>query len=174
MKYNVIGSNVNLSSRIESLTTGGQLLISDSTFSAVGAELSVLQTIKFHPKGIPNPISVYNIGAIGAPFNLSVHESVEQMKTLSVPVPIFCRIIRDKQVDTDGFPFLITAISKKGALLSGEAGLEIFDNIKLEVNSLYAIEIFAKVTDMPDDGMIKIRFTMGGAEIFSAVTESNL
>lgn len=36
MKYGVVGSHVNLTSRIQSYTTGGQILISEATRQDVG------------------------------------------------------------------------------------------------------------------------------------------
>ena len=41
MKYGVVGSHVNLTSRIQSYTTGGQILISEATRQEVGPILKV-------------------------------------------------------------------------------------------------------------------------------------
>ena len=41
MKYAAVGSHVNLTGRIESYTTGGQLLISESTLQEVGTIVEV-------------------------------------------------------------------------------------------------------------------------------------
>ena len=45
MKYAAVGSHVNLTGRIESYTTGGQVLISESTFHELGPMVRVGDTI---------------------------------------------------------------------------------------------------------------------------------
>ncbi|MBF0180253.1 MAG: adenylate/guanylate cyclase domain-containing protein [Magnetococcales bacterium] len=64
-KYSVIGNNVNLAARIESLTVGGQVLISESTLAACGRErLRVDDVMTANLKGIRLDTTVYRIGAI--------------------------------------------------------------------------------------------------------------
>jgi class 3 adenylate cyclase len=92
MKYNVIGSHVNLTSRIESFTTGGQVLISEYTFKHVKAQLSTARVINVHPKGIPTSISVYHIDGIAAPFNLSIKETTDELHALQTLLK--CAVIR--------------------------------------------------------------------------------
>ena len=50
-KYAAVGSNVNLAGRIESFTTGGQLLISESTREAIKAPLRIDGQFQVEPKG---------------------------------------------------------------------------------------------------------------------------
>jgi adenylate cyclase len=166
MKYNVIGSHVNLTSRIESLTTGGHVLISEHTFNAVTSKLSVAQAVTFHPKGIPTPISVYDIDGIEEPYNLSIKEKAQKVFVLPKPLPVLCYKINDKQVELHAKNCYIKEISGKEAIISSEQDFEIFDNIKLCLENSET-EVFAKIIDLLSDENVKVRFTSKVEEFFA-------
>lgn len=67
MKYDMIGRNVNLASRIEGFTRGGQILVSTETLEAAGP--SVVENVEgacwVSPKGIREPVLVHDIIGIG-------------------------------------------------------------------------------------------------------------
>jgi len=60
-KYGVIGSQVNLTSRIESFTAGGQILISESTREAVGDAFKIDGQMSVEAKGVEKPIRIYDV-----------------------------------------------------------------------------------------------------------------
>jgi adenylate cyclase len=60
-KYGVVGSAVNLTGRIESYTTGGQILISPTTYAETAAILTVSHQLTVAPKGIAAPITLYAV-----------------------------------------------------------------------------------------------------------------
>jgi class 3 adenylate cyclase/ActR/RegA family two-component response regulator len=60
-KYGVIGSHVNLTSRIESFTAGGQILISESTREAVGDAFKIDGQMSVEAKGVERPIRIYDV-----------------------------------------------------------------------------------------------------------------
>jgi len=61
MKYGVVGSHVNLTSRIQSYTTGGQILISETTRQEVGQILKIGREMEVNAKGIDHPITLYEV-----------------------------------------------------------------------------------------------------------------
>ncbi|UCE82377.1 MAG: response regulator [Deltaproteobacteria bacterium] len=69
-KYGVVGSNVILTSRIESFTKGGQILVSESTVDSCGPILSIDDSMEVMPKGVNKPIPIYQVGGIGGEYNL--------------------------------------------------------------------------------------------------------
>ncbi len=92
-KYGVVGRNVNLTSRIESYTVGGQVLVSQSTVDACGGILRIDNQIEVMPKGVPEPIQVYDIGGIGGEFNIflpqkDIVKHVELEKCISIQFTI--------------------------------------------------------------------------------------
>ncbi|MCX4247002.1 response regulator [Paraliomyxa miuraensis] len=63
-KYGVVGSHVNLTARIEALTVGNQVLISDHTLRACGLELDVVDQVTFTAKGFEEPVTVHEIRGV--------------------------------------------------------------------------------------------------------------
>ena len=79
VKYSVVGSGVNLTSRIESYTVGGQILSlrvciqrSGGDFTRIDAQRNVL------PKGAQTPLKIYQVGGIGGHYNLAL-EAKDQL-----------------------------------------------------------------------------------------------
>ncbi len=69
-KFSVIGSHVNLASRIESQTKGDQILISEYTLADTGAVVKIGEQIEVQPKGLKNHITLYEVVGIGGEHNL--------------------------------------------------------------------------------------------------------
>jgi adenylate cyclase len=64
MKYSVIGQTVNLAARIESLTIGGQILISDTTRQQVCDLARIDGQLRVKVKGMDRPIQIFEVGAM--------------------------------------------------------------------------------------------------------------
>ncbi|MBI2571219.1 MAG: HAMP domain-containing protein [Candidatus Schekmanbacteria bacterium] len=64
MKYGVVGEAVNLASRIESLTVGNQVLISQATYAAVQDHVEVGAPLEVTIKGRRWPLVVYDLHAV--------------------------------------------------------------------------------------------------------------
>ena len=66
-KYDMIGRNVNLTSRIEGFTKGGQILISTETLEAAGELVNVNRTGEMwvKPKGINTEILIHDVIGFG-------------------------------------------------------------------------------------------------------------
>ncbi len=65
MKYGCMGSTVNITVRLESLTVGGQIFITDNTKQQLTEELLVVSEGSFLPKGSPSELKYYEIDGIG-------------------------------------------------------------------------------------------------------------
>jgi adenylate cyclase len=79
MKYGVVGSHVNLASRIQSNTTGGQILISEATRQEVGRILKPGRQMEIRAKGIEHPITIYEALGIGGKYKLLLPEIVDTL-----------------------------------------------------------------------------------------------
>ncbi|MDR0642612.1 MAG: adenylate/guanylate cyclase domain-containing protein [Treponema sp.] len=168
MKYNVIGSNVNLASRIESFSTGGQILISENTRSLIKAELRIGQELEILPKGLKEPITVYQIDGIGAPYFLELRSNEIPLTRLSDPAPIICYRIDDKRVEIVKLHYYILSVSIAKAIIipeKGEESLNVFENIKV-INSA-GDEVFAKIIRKSGEGIIIMRFTSNAANFIA-------
>ena len=56
IKYGVVGHAVNLASRLESFTVGGQVLISEFTSQAVAGQFEVVGPLETYAKGVESAI----------------------------------------------------------------------------------------------------------------------
>ena len=67
MKYDMIGRNVNLASRVQSYTVGGQILATDEFLTAAGDQVKVSEenTLWVTPKGIKGQIRLHSITGFG-------------------------------------------------------------------------------------------------------------
>ncbi|MFQ5518944.1 MAG: adenylate/guanylate cyclase domain-containing protein, partial [Mariprofundus sp.] len=63
-KYGVVGRVVNTTSRIESYTIGGQILVSDSTLADCKDLLRIDDQMQVMPKGLSEEITIYDIGGV--------------------------------------------------------------------------------------------------------------
>ena len=77
MKYGVVGSQVNLTSRIQSCTVGGQILVSETTRQEAGRILKIGQQIEVKAKGVEHPITLSEVLGIGGSYKLQLTETSE-------------------------------------------------------------------------------------------------
>lgn len=153
-KYGVVGSNVNLTGRIESYTIAGQILISGSTYSATGAELKVAKEVMAHPKGVDESIKLYQITGIGEPYNINISVKNAKPQKLDFIVPVSFCVVNGKhsedQLHYGGF----VGIADDAVVLDAEYPLEIYSNICIDAGG----ELYGKVIDKDEEGYI-VRFT---------------
>ena len=168
-KYAAVGANVNLAGRIESYTTGGQLLVSESTRDAIRAPMTVAHTFTVEPKGSARSIALFEITGIGAPHDLALTASHAELHPLAVPVPVQCLLIEDKAVGRITHEGTLMSCSMRDGELVTTAALVALSNVKLLVSGTTegapggapAGEIYAKVTRASHDVAqpSRLRFT---------------
>lgn len=173
-KYGVVGSPVNLTYRIESFTIGGQILTSEATLKAADPTVEIADKQAVYPKGVAEPITIYDIAGIGAPYNLAIEKPKETFFYLERPMLVKLKLIKDKQVENSTFVAQIMALSDKGALLDTEAEVaesaEPLSNLKINFlsieGSLTAQDIYAKVTQKAEGkNHLYVHFTFVPAAI---------
>ncbi|MEO0769773.1 MAG: adenylate/guanylate cyclase domain-containing protein, partial [Cyanobacteria bacterium J06649_4] len=135
-KYGIVGSPVNLTYRIESFTTGGQILISEETRQATSAvNIRDQQTVK--PKGIAQPITIYDVAGVGAPYHLSLIEEQENFVTLPTALPVELQLLDGKSIDDYSTKGSLVQLSDKGAVLkldnTASVDLHPLSNLKLDI-----------------------------------------
>jgi class 3 adenylate cyclase len=173
MKYNVIGSTVNLASRVETFSTGGQILLSENSYNAVKEKVHVRHVMRAAPKGVKETVRIYDIDAIGEPHFLRLKKSENPLTRLPAPAPVACCKINDKQVKTKQLIYYMLSLSPAKAVViprKGEESLETFENIKV-INSA-GDEVFAKVTNKSDKGVVLLSFTSNAEDFIKRLTQN--
>jgi len=99
-KYGVVGRTVNLASRIESYTVGGQILISDDTASAINVAVSLEGSVEVSPKGSTQPILIHNVTGIEGESARQLPQSENLLQALTTPVDFKLGILDGVNVPT--------------------------------------------------------------------------
>ena len=121
MKYGVVGSHVNLTSRIQSYTIGGQILISDTARREVGPSLKIGKQMQVKAKGIEYPVTLYEVLGIARPYHLFLPETTDALVPLTEEVPLTYEIVEANYLTWRKLPRHIDqAVGQKGGSTSGE------------------------------------------------------
>ena len=115
MKYGVVGSQVNLTSRVQSYTTGGQILISETTRQEVGRILKPGRQMEIKAKGIEHPITLYEVLGIGGAHKLLLPETVETLVPLAKEIPLRYEVLEASHLNGAVFEGRFTKLSAKAA-----------------------------------------------------------
>ena len=176
-KYAAIGSNVNLAGRIESFTTGGQVLISESTRGKIKSALRLDGHFNVEPKGAKTSLELHEVGGIGEPYNLSLPEKSRVVFPLSDPLAIHFTVLEEKFVGRTLHEGRLVSISETEAGLESELTPALLSNLKIQLASASGTapvgEIYAKVIE-PVTGtsnQMRVRFTSLSPELKTWVQE---
>lgn len=129
-KYAAVGTIVNLASRIESFTTGGQVLIDEATLQVAGTSLELGRHIERHPKGFERSLVMHELVAVGA---LRVPSDWPELVPPVAPLSANCVVLEGKGLGALRFKARIVGLSRKGAELEHEQPVDPFVDLKLEL-----------------------------------------
>ena len=149
-KYGIVGSNVNLTSRIESYTVGGQTFISENTLKACGPILRIDDKIEVLPKGVKEPITIYEIGGIGEDFNIYLPEKEDiELFALEEPITVSFIPFRGKHVKNDVYTGDVIKLSDKAAEIRANESFKRMTDLKFilldALGNKVTEELYAKV-----------------------------
>ena len=153
MKYGCMGSTVNITGRLESLTVGGQIFISENTRKLVTEELQIESESSFLPKGSPAKLNYYEITGVGdIRLDAGSINDIEWKEDALPEEVVFC-LIEEKAVKVEEHGGRILKVSSDGrfALLSSETELNEKQNIMLRHGEK---NLYAKVLKSQEDGYI--------------------
>jgi PAS domain S-box-containing protein len=177
MKYTVVGSHANLTSRIQSYTTGGQILISDSARREVGTNLKIGKRMQVKAKGIESPVTIYEALGITRPYHLLLPETEEALVSLTEEVPLKYEIVEANHVGGESYRGMLTKLSAKGAEVRLEKPVPTLSDLKMQFvgtdgqdvpGALYAKVV---VADPESSKGFSVRFTSSSPEIETFLRE---
>lgn len=156
-KYGIVGSQVNLTYRIESHTTGGQVLISETTFKEVKSIVKIAEKKRINFKGVAKPISIYDIWGVNGFYNLFLPKEQEQFFSLEKDILIEYSRVVEKNISYTIHRGSLVELSVNGAKVKLDSQSKNFkpspnSNIKLYLISptshkQVSDNIYAKVID---------------------------
>ena len=151
MKYGCMGETVNLASRIESLSIGGQVLISGETGSRIASALTIASEKSVMLKGMTHEVRVSEVTGIGS---LRLREGAlhpQHWIRLKVERDILLFHLNGKTVDPvprEGRLVMLSRDERYGVLETG-AELKPLQNLMLRIGEQ---DIYAKVLDRMKEG----------------------
>jgi PAS domain S-box-containing protein len=156
MKYDVIGSHVNLTSRIESFTIGGQILVSEATRREVGRILKLGRQMEVKAKGIEHSITLSEVLGIGGSHKLLLPETAETLVPLAAEIPLRYEVMEASNLGEEMCTGSLTKLSRKGAEAHLANPVPDFSNLKMRL-------IGSEGQEIPATLYGKIVGTVGGS-----------
>jgi adenylate cyclase len=165
-KYGVVGSHVNLTSRIQSYTIGGQILISESTLNQAGPTVTIREEMQVEAKGFETPIVLYDLLGIGGEYDLFLPEpAAEAFFVLPKEIPLRYAVLEGSDIRPTAFEGSFVKLSAKGGEIRAHEPVVPLSNIRIQLTGVNGEEIsgdlYAKVVGRPTDhwASFAVRFT---------------
>jgi PAS domain S-box-containing protein len=171
MKYGVVGRHVNLTSRIQSYTTGGQILTTDVTRREAGPGLKLGKQTAIKAKGIEHPVTVCEVLGIGGRYRLVLPETDDAVVPLTDEVPFNYAVVEGSHLSGETLKGHFTKLSIKQAEVRFESPVASFTNLKMHVFGKQGHELpgalYSKVLPTISGGSsnASVRFTSMAPEI---------
>lgn len=152
MKYGCMGSTINITGRLESLTVGGQVFVSDNTKKQLEEELHVSFERSFLPKGSPVELKYYEITGIGDIMLDTGNNDITWQENEESTVYTFY-LLEEKAVGVVAHSGKITrrSVNNRFGFLSTDTELTEKQNIMLRKDDDC---VYAKVIRRDDDGYV--------------------
>jgi adenylate cyclase len=171
MKYGVVGSNVNLTSRIQACSTGGQILVSETTRQELGSKLRTGKQMEVRAKGIDQPVVLFEVLGIGGRHKLALGETVDTLVEPPEEIPILYEVVESSQVGGALSRGVLSKVSLRVAEARLSDSIPPLSNLKLHVIGADGTQlpgsVYAKVLSARADIIYgaTIRFTSIPPEI---------
>lgn len=180
-KYGVVGSNVNLTARIESYTVGGQIFISENTLKECGDIVRLDNAMQVSPKGVKEPLTIYEVGGIAGDYQLFLPPKPEVCWIeLAQPLSLQFTLLEGKHEGEIRYQAAIIKLAPKMAEITASILPPRLSNLRLSLydyeNRLISDNLYGKVlahlSELP--GVFQVNFTAipPEAEAFLAESQS--
>jgi adenylate cyclase len=175
-KYGIVGDQVNLTYRIEGYTVGGQIFVTESTLQEVHSDVITDEQREVQPKGVHNPIMIYEVVGITGKYELHLTKQEETFFDLAESIPVKYATLKGKQVDRTIVTGTLVKLSAREAEVIVDDAYPApapLTNLKLNIfipgdSSASDEDVYAKVLEKPAvDNHFYIRFTNRPPEIES-------
>jgi adenylate cyclase len=162
-KHTAIGSAVNLASRIEGYTMGGEILLSQATFEEVADLVQIDRVRDVWPKGFQAPQQVHRVLAIQGKYELAVPVDRTLFIDLSEPIPVRFALLEGKLVSGSLHDGNIAALSSTGARIVSDIDVSELTELRIEIVGTEGEEgaCYAKVVDHGEglESVFTVRFS---------------
>jgi class 3 adenylate cyclase len=175
-KYAVVGSAVNVASRVESATVGGQVLLTAATLAELGELARVGPPIALTVKGLAEPLTLYPLEGLGGRFARTLPVTApEAERQMAVELPIRCWVVDGKVVRPDAVEGRVVRLGRREVHARLDPSPDPLTNVKLEIRYPPPLDraseaIYAKVLGRDAAGLVRLRLTALGPADEEAIT----
>src|SRR5439155_5592493 len=170
-KYGVVGSHVNLTSRIQSYTVGGQILLSEATRHEVESLVQVSRHMEVEARGIVEPMTPYDLRSIGGAYNLFLPETHEILLPLQQELLLQYTVLEGDHLGRTVYQGRFVTVSTKGGEVCSDHPALPWSNVKIQLLGDHGVtlpgELYAKVLrHLPERGPgFYVHFTSVSPEV---------
>lgn len=154
-KYGIVGAVVNLASRIESNTVGGQVLVGEATYALVNAQVTAQPPMTVMMKGLKRPLVCYPVTAIGRPYDIhSTLKTSDPLVEMRLPFQLWS--LDGKKVVADPIVGETRQLNASTFVINVAQALAPLTNVKLLFQFCQAAhcfsDVYAKVVGVENSG----------------------
>ena len=166
VKYGIVGAAVNIASRIESNTVGGQVLIGESTYRLVKEFVTADPPHTVMMKGLKRPLVNYPVTAMGQPYNIKLGFQAGGEGGVEITLPFHCWKVEGKRIASESMSGETKLMNENLFTASIDSQLEPLTDIKVIFDFCMDAhcfdDIYAKVfpfQDQKDKTLSRLRIT---------------
>lgn len=154
-KYGIVGAVVNIASRIESNTVGGQVLVGEATYECVSALVDARPPMTVMMKGLKRPLVCYAVSAIGAPYRVRFDPPPPD-PLIALRLPFQMWLLAEKKVVAGPITGETRQLSASTLVVEVAEALDPLTNVKLLFtfcqDAHCFADVYAKVVNVQHDG----------------------
>ena len=152
-KYGIVGAAVNIASRIESNTVGGQVLVGEATYNLVDEWVTAQPPMTVMMKGLKQPLVCYPVTAIKKPYDIQLEQTTAG-PLVEIRLPFQWWQMEDKKVVAGPFTGETRQLNASTMIVTVSHRLKTLTNIKLLFTFCQAAhcfsDVYAKVVAMEE------------------------
>jgi class 3 adenylate cyclase len=153
-KYGVVGAVINLASRIQAYSLGGQILASEESVRAAGEGISIGSRFQVHPKGVREPVSIQEVIGVGA---IRLVLRSDPLTPLASPVEVEVERLDDDAAESLVSGGLLHALGRREAAVETAVRLGPRDEVRLGLPG--GLQVIARVLGPAGRGEgVRVRF----------------
>jgi len=169
----VVGTNVNLTARIESFTLAGQVLVSQSTVDSGGDTLLLGESRTFQAKGFKDSVTAYELKGVRGAKGGMLPETEEEMRDLAREISVSFTVVDGTHIRQASAEGRFVRASPSGAWVVSEQQAPPRANVRIrvrdEAGTELPVDLYAKVVEGESEGGFQVRFSSAPPEVVELI-----
>lgn len=154
-KYGIVGAVVNIASRIESNTVGGQVLVGEATHERIRFLVTAQPPLTVMMKGMKRPLVCYPVTAIGPPYDIRYNlKPTDPLVEIRLPIQLWQ--LENKKVVAGPIAGETRQLNATTLIVQISKALAPLTNVRLLFTFCQDAhcfsDVYAKVVDVENDG----------------------